>query len=156
MPTHNLSLSLSTSFPRLTSLSLSPLQGVGWVTKGVLRLLSVVTPCYQIDVGLDSTHLTNDPAKQEENDHDPLVHSLATPSLFNDWWEILHYVANHPDRVRLPFLMMQGAADKIVVPRENRRFFDEVARTNAHTQFCLLPDGTRMLYYALLTDVLTA
>jgi len=99
---------------------------IGPVTSFAFRCMRAIAGGYQINVGLDSTKLTNDPELQKENDNDKLVHSYATPSLFVELNNVAIYARTHPELLTTPTLMIQGEKDPIITPSANKKFMEKV------------------------------
>jgi len=101
---------------------------IGPVTSFAFRCMRAIAGRYQINVGLDSKKLTNDPELQKENDEDKLVHSYATPSLFVELNNVAIYSRNHPELLSTPTLMIQGDQDPIITPSTNKKFMEQVVQ----------------------------
>lgn len=86
------------------------------------RLLSRVWPSFTIDTGLDAGALSRDPEMVRAYEEDPLVHSRASARLGTEITATIAWVMDHAPAWRLPLLVLQGEADRLVPPEGSRRF----------------------------------
>jgi alpha-beta hydrolase superfamily lysophospholipase len=72
--------------------------------------------------GTPAEHLSHDPEHWADVRSDPLNHGLITGRYF---W-IIHqqgeYAMSHPDRIKLPFLLMHGSDDEVTSPEASEAF----------------------------------
>jgi alpha-beta hydrolase superfamily lysophospholipase len=103
------------------------------------RILSKVWPRLSLPTKLDATAISRDPQVVEAYQQDPLVHDLGTPRLGTELAKTADWVQEHAPQLKLPLLVLQGEADRLVMPQDTRRFFD-----NAGSQdktYHLVPGG---------------
>ncbi len=100
------------------------------------RILSRIYPRFSIKSGLDVTALSRDPAVVQAYRDDPLVHPLGTARLGTEVEAAREYTLAHAGELRVPLLLIHGAADRLVPPEGCRAFFDRVT----------VPDKTRLEY----------
>jgi alpha-beta hydrolase superfamily lysophospholipase len=100
-----------------------------WRTRALQRMLfplmSRLMPTYTHRGGaIDPTPLTRDPAMQQEIREDRLRHADISARLFMELFiRGPRDIAAHMDQLRVPFLVIHGAADPIVSPASSRRIF---------------------------------
>ena len=105
----------------------APLEPVG-VAKphlvAVTRLLSRVWPRFTVPLGLDASALSRDPDVARAYREDPLVHGIATVRWGAECLARIGWVKSHAADVRLPILLIHGAADRLNSPDGSRRLFE--------------------------------
>ena len=86
------------------------------VAEWALGLVSRVRPAFAQPNRLASSHLSRDPAVGARYDVDPLVHNMISAETFWGVSRAARWVMGHPERIRLPLLLMHGSADAITDP----------------------------------------
>ncbi len=90
------------------------------------RVLSRLLPRFSLDTGLDASAISRDPEVVRAYKEDPLVHSKGTPRLGTEMGKAIEWVQSHAGEFRLPLLVLQGEADRLVPPEASRAFFEKV------------------------------
>jgi alpha-beta hydrolase superfamily lysophospholipase len=91
------------------------------------NLLSALTPKLGI-VPLDTNALSRDPKVVKAYKNDPLVFKGRTPArLAAEILKTMQYVATEAHKTNLPFLIIQGSADKLVDPSGAELFYDKAS-----------------------------
>jgi len=101
--------------------------GVSPLLMALGRLLSRIWPRFTLETNLDATAISRDPAVVEAYVNDPLVHSVATARLGAEMSKAMAWVNDHAADLRVPLLILQGGADRLVSPEASRAFFERVA-----------------------------
>lgn len=108
------------SGPPLGEIGVSPLM----VT--LSQVLARVWPAFSMDTRLDATAISRIPDVVQAYRKDPLVHSMGSARLGTEMSATRAWVNAHVRELRLPLLLIQGSADRLVDPRAGRHFFDFV------------------------------
>lgn len=110
------------------------------------RLASRVLPRISLKTGMDLSGIAADPAVLEEALADPLFHRVGTARLATELTKAAERVRTGIAWITVPTLLLHGALDHIVLPRETR-----LAATRAPAslvRYIEYPDG----YHALFAD----
>ena len=86
------------------------------------RVLSRVWPRFSLEVGMDLTGLSRDPAAAAEVLNDPLFHRRGTARLSTEVTAAIARVQAAAPRLAAPVLIQHGGADRMVPPAGSRRF----------------------------------
>jgi acylglycerol lipase len=81
------------------------------------RVAHLVAPGMGFSNGLDASAISRDPEVLELRAEDPLVHGKVTPRLYFGMEEARARVLSETRRLQVPTLILQGAADRVVVPQ---------------------------------------
>jgi len=100
--------------------------GVPAWTMALGRLLSRVWPAFGLDARLDLTNLSRDPARARAIVEDPLYHTRGTARLSTEFEATKRELIARVGELRVPVLVMQGTADRIVSPADTRSFFERI------------------------------
>ncbi len=100
--------------------------GIAPILLTLSRLLSRIWPRLSLDTGLDATAISRDPEVVKAYQEDPLVHSKGTPRLGTEMEKTMEWVQAHAADLRVPLLILQGEADRLVPPEASRAFFEKV------------------------------
>jgi alpha-beta hydrolase superfamily lysophospholipase len=100
--------------------------GISPILLTLSRILSRVWPRLSLDTRLDATAISRDPTVVRAYQEDPLVHSKGTARLGTEMSEAIEWVQAHAADLRLPLLILQGEADRLVPPEASRAFFEKV------------------------------
>jgi alpha-beta hydrolase superfamily lysophospholipase len=100
--------------------------GVSPLLLQLSRLLSKVLPSLALEVGLDATALSRDPAVVDAYVNDPLVHGKATPRMGTELSATIEWTQTHAVDLALPCLIVHGGADRLCAPEASRAFFEKV------------------------------
>lgn len=103
--------------------------GVSPALLTVARLLSRVAPRFSLNVGLDVTAISRDPAVVEAYRKDPLVHGKGTPRLSTELAGAVARTQAGAATWTLPLLIIHGAADRVAPAAASRAFFERVPAT---------------------------
>jgi len=104
-------------------------------------VLSGILPSVTPSVALDSSKLTRDEQKQQENSNDELVHTQASFKLLAELRSAGSYIFSHPELVKNPLLLLQGDSDPIVCAKSNKEWIEKVKKTNEKAQIILIEGG---------------
>jgi len=102
----------------------------------ISRILSKIWPGFSIDTKLDVNSISRDPEAIEAYKQDPLVHSMASARFGTELTSAMEWTQAHADELKMPLLVLHGAADPLVPEQGSEIFFK-----NASSQ-----DKTRNLY----------
>ncbi len=91
------------------------------------RLLDRLAPRLTMKVGLDSTNISRDPSIKAADDEDPLCHSYATVRLGVEARRAIEFTLGHAAELRVPLLVVHGAADRVVPPAASLTFYQRVS-----------------------------
>lgn len=120
----------------------APLEPVG-VAKphlvALARLLSRLWPRFTMPLNLDVSALSRDPDVVRAYREDPLVHGMATVRWGAESLARIGWVKAHAVDVRLPILLLHGAADRLNSPDGSRRFFEGIQ--GADKSLRIVPGG---------------
>ena len=121
--------------------------GVPWPLMALGRILSRIWPRFSLEVGMDLTGLSRDPAAAAEVLNDPLFHRRGTARLSTEVTAAIARVQEAAPRLATPVLLQHGGADRMVLPEGTRRF---AARADpAWCTFIEYPGA----YHALAADL---
>ena len=102
----------------------SPFFGLKLAVPGVKvwagRMASNIYPTLKIPSGLHGVDVSRDPAIQKDYDSDPLNNKNATARWFTETMAAQQAVFENAPSLRLPVLVLHGAADKIADPERTR------------------------------------
>jgi len=96
----------------------------------ISRVLSSIAPRFSLEAGLEKPALSRDPAVPKAYAEDPLVHGRASARLGTELTRTLEWVNAHAGELRLPLLLLHGAADRIAPPAFSKHFFENVGGTD--------------------------
>jgi acylglycerol lipase len=91
------------------------------------KLFSRLVPKLALPTGLKGADVCADPELQKLYDADPLNNKNATARWFTEATAAQEHVAAHAGEIRVPILMMQGAADRVADPDAARAAFEKFA-----------------------------
>jgi alpha-beta hydrolase superfamily lysophospholipase len=91
-----------------------------------LKIMSAIAPHFAISNGLNSTHLSHDPAVNTAYDNDPLVHKKITASMLNGMLAAMAYAQTHAPILTIPTLLLVAEDDYLVDPQGSHDFFDSL------------------------------
>lgn len=111
------------------------------------RVLSRVWPRFSLEVGMDLTGLSRDPAAAAEVLDDPLFHRRGTARLSTEVTAAIARVQAAAPRLAAPVLIQHGGADRMVPPAGSRRFAER-----APSRWCTLIEYPGA-YHALAADL---
>lgn len=97
-----------------------------WKTAPV-GILSALAPSLGVDAGLQIEHLSRDTAWQDSSAKDPLYGRKVSPRWFVEHRAAQKDVVAHPERIRLPVLMLTAGDDHIVSTPTARSYFEKLA-----------------------------
>jgi len=117
------------------------LQDLNAVTTLVIKILAKFAPTMNNDAALDSTKLTRDKEKQDENTNDLLVHTSVSNQLLRELAANGDWIRANPEKLQCPALLLQGKGDRIVHPKINIEFFTKVEKTNKNASFFATEGG---------------
>lgn len=100
--------------------------GVSPALLKMAQLMSRIWPGFTMDIKLDATSISRDPAVVAAYQADPLVHSKASARLGTEMARAMAWTHEHAHQWRLPLLILHGGADRLVPPEGSRRFYERV------------------------------
>jgi alpha-beta hydrolase superfamily lysophospholipase len=120
--------------------------GVPGALMTLARIASRILPRLSLKTGMDLTGIAADPKVLEELLADPLFHRVGTARLATELEEAAARVREGISWIAVPALLLHGARDSMVLPRETRR---AAARAPSDiVRYLEYPDG----YHALFAD----
>jgi alpha-beta hydrolase superfamily lysophospholipase len=78
------------------------------------RVMTKLAPSFSMPNGLDRSGLSRDPEVEKKYSSDPNVHGMISARL---GWELIsngQFILDHGNELKLPMLLMQGSADRVV------------------------------------------
>ncbi len=90
------------------------------------RILSRLCPQFTMDVKLDATAISRDPAVVKAYQEDPLVHSKATARFGAEMNSAIVWTQAHAADWCLPLLILHGGADRLSPAEGSRIFYENV------------------------------
>jgi len=108
------------SAPSLAQVSVSPFKIL------LARLLSCLWSRFTMEVGLEVSALSHDPAVVKGYREDPLVHGKGTARFGAESLRAMAWTNAHAADLHLPLLIVHGAADRVVSPEGSLAFFTHV------------------------------
>ena len=104
--------------------------GVSQMTIRVGKVLSTVAPTMGV-LALDVHDISRDPAVVDAYVNDPLVYQGKTPArLAAEMLKTMGIVSVRMGEIRLPFIVLQGSADKLVDPAGAQMLFDQASSSD--------------------------
>ena len=110
------------------------------------RLLSRVWPRFSLEVGMDLTGLSRDPAAAETILADPLFHRRGTARLATEFTAAVARVHERAEHLALPLLILHGGEDRMVPPNGSRALAGRLTRPDV--EYREYPGA----YHALFVD----
>lgn len=101
----------------------------GW-KRGLAKVVGSITPRLAMDNGIPCEDVSRDPAVVGAYRIDPLRYSKVTARFYLELTRGIREAAEGAGRMRLPFLIAQAGADKLVDPEAGRMFVDRAASTD--------------------------
>ncbi len=111
------------------------------------KFMSLVWPTLSLPSGIAPDHLSHDPAVGEAYAQDPLVSSTATARWYTESLRTQRNVQAQAGQIRLPTLVLQAGADRLVDPAASRAFYQSLGTTDRQWQ---LYEG---FYHEILNEV---
>ncbi len=105
--------------------------------KIVARLASRILPKLTLPNEIKSEHLSHDPEKIREHEHDTLCHDVASARWFTEATETQAWVEEFAPRIRVPSLWVVAGMDQIAEPEQARKVN---ARLSAETSYHEFPE----------------
>jgi len=124
---------LIVSAPFLTELKLPVVQ------RAVLLALAYLCPRLRLRPRLDLSGLSRDPEEVQKLVNDPLTDVRYSARLHRESLAAVRWTRAHAADLRLPLLLLHGAADPIMPPCGSQAFFEKVASQDK--TFKLYPGG---------------
>ncbi len=94
-----------------------------WV---LARILNRIWPRFSLDIRLDTSNFSRDPAVLEALKNDPLFHTRGTARLGMEVRHIVEWIHANSGNLRLPLLIVHGTDDEIASPDGSREYFQNV------------------------------
>lgn len=93
-------------------------QDIPWIKRALSWVLGGALPRLPISVLTYGALMSRDPAEVESYDQDPwLYHGKINAGTGRQLLQANHRIGRHLDRIRVPFLVIQGLADTLVAPQ---------------------------------------
>jgi alpha-beta hydrolase superfamily lysophospholipase len=124
--TYGLRYPLDTKGIISSSPALAP-PGIAPVLITISQILSRVWPTFSMGTGLDARGISRIPEVVSTYRNDPQVHDVGTARLGTEMARAQQEVLARAAEWRVPLLMIQGGADRIIPPEIGKTFFDHVA-----------------------------
>lgn len=121
--------------------------GVPPILMALGRIMSRVWPRFSLEVGMDLSGLSRDPAVVKTVLADPLFHRRGTARLSTEVTTAIARVQAGAADFSVPLLLLHGSADRMVPPDGTREFFSKVRY--ADREFREYPDA----YHGLFADL---
>lgn len=93
------------------------------------NMLSNLIPALALPTGLDSKHVSRDPAVVAAYEKDPLVHDKASTRWFTEMVAMLEASGARAGELKMPLLLFHAGGDKLTDPEGSRVFFKHVTMT---------------------------
>ena len=100
--------------------------GVPAVLWVLARILNRIWPRFSLDIRLDISNFSRDPAIVKAFKNDPLFHTRGTARLGMEVRHVVDWIHAHSGELRLPLLIVHGTDDKIASPDGSREYFKNV------------------------------
>jgi alpha-beta hydrolase superfamily lysophospholipase len=107
-----------------SAIPLQPTNVASGAKMAAAKLLSRVWPTFPMRIRLDTSALSRDPAVVQAYEGDPLVHDRGTARWGAEAMAVTRWLWENGGRLRLPVLLIHGAADRIASPDGSRRLHD--------------------------------
>jgi alpha-beta hydrolase superfamily lysophospholipase len=120
----------------------------------VARLLARVWPRFKVQLKVDFTAVTRDPAEIKKREDDPLLLTSLTARGAMATLETIDWVKAHGQELRVPLLMNHGEKDTINLPGGAKAFFETVAYPDK--ELCIYEGGYHDPYCDLDRDQVLA
>ncbi len=92
-----------------------------------MKLLSRVNAKRHFTTGLNLDVLSRNPEVVKRNKEDPLRFDFATPRFGAEGLKARADGFNSAAKIRIPVIIQQGGEDLILVPEQNKEFFDGIS-----------------------------
>ncbi|CAN5537889.1 alpha/beta hydrolase [soil metagenome] len=96
------------------------------------RVLQRVKPNLAVNVKMDVTTISRDPAEVQRYAKDPLIHSIGTPRTASEIEKAALWTLANATRWRLPLMLYHGNADRLVPITGSRQFYEQVTFPDKH------------------------
>lgn len=135
--------------PRLERLVVqSPIFGLGfavpWWRAAAAWCAGVCWPTLRLPTGLPTDALCRDPDIVAAYRRDPLVHAAMSAGTYQDMRRGMAQALAQAGRLRVPVLLVQGGADRIISAERVTRWFDAL---ECEKQRVIFPDGSHELHH---------
>ncbi len=100
---------------------------IGGGTRALMKLLSRVNAKRHFTTGLNLDVLSRNPEVVKRNKEDPLRFDFATPRFGAEGLKARADGFNSAAKIRIPVIIQQGGEDLILVPEQNKEFFDGIS-----------------------------
>ncbi len=87
------------------------------------RILSSIWPSFALSTGIDLSAGSRNPAVVQTHAQDPLRHTRGRARMSTEFFSTLEWLNAHVEELRLPVLMLHGAADRTIPPDSSRDYF---------------------------------
>ena len=112
------------------------------------KVLQKLAPSVTFPAGLDPKGISRDPAEVRAYTSDPLVHDRVSPNYSFPVIEAGEWAVANAGSLRVPALILHGAADPIIDPQGSRDFHEKAPGTN----LVVIPGGYHELHHDLDRD----
>ena len=107
-------------------------------------VLSAVWPSFTIAMDLDVAALSHDQAVVQAYRTDPLVHNCMTAGTYREIVTVRDQVMAQADRLRIPTLLLCGAADRIISVPTAQRWYEQLRCVK---RCCIFPGAYHELHH---------
>ncbi|MFW9920131.1 MAG: alpha/beta hydrolase [Candidatus Thorarchaeota archaeon] len=96
-------------------------------TRTIAKGLSKLNVKQYFDTGLDLDLIARNPEVVKRNKEDPLRFDKATPRFAMEGLGMREKIFNRAEDITLPIIVLQTGEDMILIPEENKKFFDRIS-----------------------------
>ncbi|MCW7073926.1 MAG: lysophospholipase [Methanophagales archaeon] len=100
--------------------------GVPLVLWVLAHIFNRIWPRFSLDIRLDISNFSRDPAVVKAFKNDPLFHTRGTARLGMEVRHVVKWIHAHSGDLRMPLLIVHGTDDKIASPDGSREYFQNV------------------------------
>ncbi|MFW9907122.1 MAG: alpha/beta hydrolase [Candidatus Thorarchaeota archaeon] len=111
----------------LPSLAVSERLKIGTATRSIMKVLSKANVKKHFDTGLDLDLIARNPEVVKRNKEDPLRFDMVTPRMAAEGLAARARAFANAQLVTVPVFVLQPSEDLILIPEENKNYFDRIA-----------------------------
>lgn len=100
---------------------------ISGAARAIVSMLSKLNVKRYFDTGLDLNLIARNPDVVRRNKEDPLRFDKATPRFATEGFKARENGFNRAEEIELPIILQQSGEDLILIPEENKKFFDRIA-----------------------------